>query len=84
MADSRQARGLSFLAIGACATADRACAKVYLSVRECVIMNSVFRLAARRTKLGAKPPGLEAAPVSEKRYSLSRAAATCFVVPLFD
>jgi hypothetical protein len=35
-------------------------------------MNSVFRLAARRTVLGRLPLEPEAAPVSEKRYSLSR------------
>jgi hypothetical protein len=33
-------------------------------------MNGVFRLAARRTKLGVQPPEPGAAPVSEKRYSL--------------
>ena len=37
-----------------------------------MIMNSVFRLAARRTKLRAHPPDLEAAPVSEKRIGLNR------------
>jgi hypothetical protein len=37
-----------------------------------MIMKSVFRLAARRTNVGACPPKLEAAPVSEKRVGLNR------------
>jgi hypothetical protein len=36
-------------------------------------MNSVFRLAARRTCFAARIPKLKSAPASEKRYSLSRA-----------
>jgi hypothetical protein len=41
-------------------------------------MNSVFRLAARRTKRGAQPPGLEAAPVSEKRVGLNRSPRSSY------
>ncbi len=37
-----------------------------------MILKSVFRLAARRTNVGACPPELEAAPVSEKRVGLNR------------
>jgi len=37
-----------------------------------LIMKSVFRLAARRTKLGSWPPEQEATPVSEKRVGLNR------------
>ena len=35
-------------------------------------MNSIFHLAARRTKLGVQPPEPGAAPVSEKRVGLNR------------
>ena len=40
-------------------------------------MNSVFRLAARRTKLGVQLPEPGAAPVSEKRIGLTRPHLSC-------
>jgi hypothetical protein len=41
-------------------------------------MNSVFRLAARRTKLGVQLPEPGAAPVSEKRIGLNRSPRSSY------
>jgi hypothetical protein len=55
-----------------------------LTLDNALIADSVFRLAARRTELCAMAPQQETAPVSEKRYSLSRGRSYGVRRPMTD